>query len=45
MLDAFTFLVMFMVVAAIYSDKGKALRVAGKVIIRMQTWLNYLFLS
>jgi multidrug resistance efflux pump len=32
-------------VAAIYSDKGKALHVARKVIIRMQTWLNYLFLS
>jgi multidrug resistance efflux pump len=32
-------------VAAIYTDKGKAIHVARKVIIRMQTWLNYLFLS
>ncbi len=32
-------------VAAIYTNTGKAFHVVRKVIIRMQTWLNYLFLS
>jgi hypothetical protein len=28
---------------AIYTDKGKAIRIVRKVVIRMYTWLNYLF--
>ncbi len=28
--------------AAIYTDKGKAIRIVRKVIIRVYTWLNYL---
>jgi multidrug resistance efflux pump len=31
--------------AAIYTDVGTPLHVARKVMIRMQTWFNYLFLS
>jgi RND family efflux transporter MFP subunit len=29
--------------AAIYTDKGKAIRIVRKVVIRMYTWLNYFF--
>jgi hypothetical protein len=31
-------------VAAVYTDRGKAIRVVRKVVIRMTTWLNYVVL-
>ncbi|MBW1684611.1 MAG: HlyD family secretion protein [Deltaproteobacteria bacterium] len=31
-------------VAAIYTDRGKAIRIVRKVVIRMTTWLNYVIL-
>jgi multidrug resistance efflux pump len=29
--------------AAVYTEKGKAIRIVRKVVIRMYTWLNYFF--
>ena len=31
-------------VAAVYTDRGKAIRIVRKVVIRMTTWLNYVIL-